>query len=658
MPRPLVLSNGNLMVNFDEALYMRDLYYPYVGMENHIAGHRCAIGFWDDGCFSWIHQPRWQKRLGYTEDAPVTDIRARNVDMGLALSIADAVYPFHDLYLKRIEVKNLCNHRRELRVFFYNDFYVGGSDVGNTALYDPETGGMCHYRRDYYILVNGRSARGGVAQYGVHKRRGPRGRGRLDAEDGHLEGKAIDQGSVDSSMAFVVPVEPGGHAEILFWIAAGRSLDEVRRLDALVRERGLESLMRETVAYWRSWLSSSRLKLGLLPEHLARHLKRSLLVTRSQIDNRGGILAANDTDILATNRDHYSYVWPRDGALVAYALDLAGFSGITAAFFRFAARTLTTGGYFLHKYNPDGTPGSSWHPWVKDGEPQLAIQEDETGLVLWALWHHYLRQGDFEFMASLYPSLVCPAADFLAEYRDPLTGLPAESYDLWEERRGVFTFTVAAVCAGLTAAAGIAAMVGDGRSQDTWYRAAEEIRQGLQRYLYSPRLGRFLRGLTRGAGGELVPDGTLDASLWGVFGFGVLPAEHPYVMATMQAIADGLTVKTDVGGVARYTGDYYFRHSDDISKVPGNPWFICTLWLADWYIARAHSEAELAPALELLEWCCRHSGPTGHFAEQLHPYTGEPLSVSPLTWSHATFCHVTAHYLGKLEELRAGLRLS
>jgi len=638
---------------------MRDLYYPYVGQENHIAGHRCAIGFWDDGCFSWIHQPRWQKRISYVDDALVTDVRVQNGNMGLAVSITDAVHPFHNLYLKRMTVTNLCNHRREVRAFFYNDFYVGGSDVGNTALYDPETGGMCHYRRDYYLLVNGRSPAGQAVQYGVHKRDGSRGRGRRDAEDGHLDGKSIDQGSVDSSLAFAVPLEPCGCTDLFFWIAAGRSLEEVRRLDGIVRERGLEDLVRETVVYWRNWLSSSRLNLSLLPQHLARQVKRSLLITRSQIDNRGGILAANDTDILATNRDHYSYVWPRDGALVSYALDLAGFGGITSAFFRFAAKTLTEAGYFLHKYNVDGTPGSSWHPWAKeDGEPQLPIQEDETALVLWALFHHYLRHGDFEFLASLYPSLVRPSADFLAEYRDPLTGLPAESYDLWEERRGVFTFTTAAVCAGLTAAAGVAAKVGDRRAHDTWYRAAEEVRRGLLRYLYSPQLGRFVRGLTRGAGGELVPDATLDASLWGVFAFGVLPAEHQGVAATMQAVAEGLRVKTGVGGVARYTGDYYFRPSGDTNKVPGNPWFICTLWVADWYIAKAHSEAELAPALELLEWCCLHSGPTGHFAEQLHPYTGEPLSVSPLTWSHATFCHVAAHYIRKLEELRFGLRLS
>ena len=29
--------------------------------------------------------------------------------------------------------------------------------------------------------------------------------------------------------------------------------------------------------------------------------------------------------------------------------------------------------------------------------------------------------------------------------------------------------------------------------------------------------------------------------------------------------------------------------------------------------------------------------PSGVLAEQVHPYPGEPLSVSPLTWSHATF---------------------
>mgnify|MGYP003652623630 FL=1 len=38
-------------------------------------------------------------------------------------------------------------------------------------------------------------------------------------------------------------------------------------------------------------------------------------------------------------------------------------------------------------------------------------------------------------------------------------------------------------------------------------------------------------------------------------------------------------------------------------------------------------------------------------AEQFHPYTGAPISVSPLTWSHATVMIVVSEYLNKLKEL-------
>ncbi len=49
MVRPLVLGNGQLLVNFDGALNMRDLYFPYVGQLNHIGGHYCSFGVWVDG---------------------------------------------------------------------------------------------------------------------------------------------------------------------------------------------------------------------------------------------------------------------------------------------------------------------------------------------------------------------------------------------------------------------------------------------------------------------------------------------------------------------------------------------------------------------------------------------------------------------------------
>jgi GH15 family glucan-1,4-alpha-glucosidase len=68
---------------------------------------------------------------------------------------------------------------------------------------------------------------------------------------------------------------------------------------------------------------------------------------------------------------------------------------------------------------------------------------------------------------------------------------------------------------------------------------------------------------------------------------------------------------------------------------PDNPWIICTLWLAEWKIRRATSEADLALTLDLLQWAAAHARPSGCLLEQIHPYTGGPLWVSPLTWSYA-----------------------
>jgi len=106
-------------------------------------------------------------------------------------------------------------------------------------------------------------------------------------------------------------------------------------------------------------------------------------------------------------------------------------------------------------------------------------------------------------------------------------------------------------------------------------------------------------------------------------------------------------VKTDVGGVARYENDSYHQVSRDIKNVPGNPWFICTLWMAQWYIAKAQTAADLKPALDILNWVTNHALPSGVMAEQVHPYTNAPLSVSPLTWSHATLVMTVREYVAK-----------
>ncbi len=84
---------------------------------------------------------------------------------------------------------------------------------------------------------------------------------------------------------------------------------------------------------------------------------------------------------------------------------------------------------------------------------------------------------------------------------------------------------------------------------------------------------------------------------------------------------------------------------------PGNPWFICTLWMADYHIAAARTPEDLAQAATLIKWVTDHTLESGILAEQVHPYTGAPLSVSPLTWSHAALVVTIQSYVAKWNAL-------
>ncbi|MEE8448662.1 MAG: glycoside hydrolase family 15 protein [Thermodesulfobacteriota bacterium] len=651
MPRDIPVANDMLLVSFDREYRIRDIYFPHVGKENHSQGRPFRFGVWVDGDFSWVGSS-WELSLGYLPDTLVTDVVARKEELGIELLCNDLVDFHENIYLRRVRVRNLLAREREVRLFFHQNFSISESEVGDTANYDPHSGAVVHYKGPRYFMVNLCTQRAcGVQEYttGARELDGDGGSW-LDAEDGLLSGNPIAQGSVDSVVGVRLRVGSGAEEEVYYWIAMGKSHREVRLLNQLVRDKTPATLFTRTRDYWQLWANVKETRIDLLPERIAGLYKRSLLVIRSQVDAGGAIIAANDSDVIAFNRDTYSYVWPRDGALVAFALDKAGYLELSKRFFFFLRGVIEDEGYFLHKYNPDGSPASSWHPWVKDGKPQLPIQEDQTALVIWALWNHFKRFHNIEFIKGLYRPVIMKAAEFMAGYRDEVTGLPNPSYDLWEERQGILSFTVSTVYAGLAAAAKFAYAFGESHLAIRYLRACREIKEGMDKYLYREELGRFVRMIVPKEDGFEV-DETLDASLCGLFQFGPYQAWDPRIVNTMQAVRDNLWLKTKVGGMARYQGDSYYRVADDGDTLPGNPWFICTLWWAEFLIARAKSKEQLAEPLEIFHWVAEHALPSGILSEQLNPYTSEPVSVSPLTWSHAAFVVAVIHYLEKLAEL-------
>jgi len=630
------------MINFDHEYNIRDVYYPHVGGDNQTVGDVSFFGVWCDGKFAWIGNPSWEKTLDYEDDTLVTRVVARSSMLSLEMTLSDTVDFDRDLFLRRVELRNLLDTPRQIKIYTHFDPHLWGNNVGDTIFFDPAFNGLVAYKGMRYVLMNGvTDDTFGFQAFaiGQKEREGFQGTWR-DAEDGNLQRNAIAQGSVDATAMIAMTLKSGESRVAWIWWAFGESYRDVAALDAMVRERGPASFLERTRNYWKLWVRSA-VDVGALPENVQKLYRRSLLIIRTQIDHGGAVIAATDSDIVQFGKDTYTYMWPRDGAIVTAAMVRAGYGDVTRRFFEFCSHLPSSEGFLLHKYNADGSVGSSWHPWMSpDGKRQLPIQEDETALVLWALWLHFEKFHDVEFIRPLYKSMVKTMGDFLARFREPHTRLPSSSWDLWEERRGITAFTVAAVWSGLTAAARFTDAFGESAQADRYRRAASEIRDATVKHLFSPALNRFVRMVNVSREGEVTVDTTLDASLAGLWIFGMFDDDDPKIVATMEAMIERLTVKTDVGGVARYENDYYFQvEKTDLDKVPGNPWVLSTLSLASWYANQAKDESDLRKAIEVLTWACDRALRSGVLPEQVDPYSGKPLSVAPLTWSHAAYVH-------------------
>ena len=85
------------------------------------------------------------------------------------------------------------------------------------------------------------------------------------------------------------------------------------------------------------------------------------------------------------------------------------------------------------------------------------------------------------------------------------------------------------------------------------------------KHLYDPQSKRFIKGIYPNGEKEM----TIDSSISSVFVYEVLDAKDTRVENTMKALASGLQVKTDIGGLARYQNDHYRQFSSDTPGTHG-----------------------------------------------------------------------------------------
>jgi oligosaccharide amylase len=650
MVKEIVLGNGSILICIDKNGIIRDFYYPYVGQENHVQGKKHKIGVWADNRLSWIDEGEWKIKVRYKKDTLVSDIEAINESLGIKLVMADTVTPTYNIYLREIKVTNLRDEDRTIKLFLHQYFAIYGTDFGTTVFYHPGEKSIIFYKGERYFLVSGKGSNKTFDDFTTGKTGGPFKGSHYDAKNGELCKNPVEHGSVDSSVGFTLSINKKSQQKACYWIIAGKKYGEVVGINRVLLKENPSQLIQESGEHWEKWLNSkinTTKGLDKLDKNVFELFKKSLLILRTHVGKNGAIIASGDSDILKSLKyEDYSYVWPRDAAFVALALDRAGFHELTKKFFLFCNKIITNSGYMLHKYNSDFSAGSSWHSWIKYGRPRIPIQEDETALVLYALWNHYELTKDKKLLRKVYNDLIKNAADFMERYR--YKKLPNESYDLWEEKFGIHTFTACTVAEALKCASKIMRVLKK-KGYSRYLRAAKEIQKAIEKNLYDKKEGRFLKRIHMKEERVMKKYYDIDSSCGsGLVRFGIFDIENEKVKNTMKEIEEKL-ICTPLGGVARYEGDNFQKVECDS---PGNPWIICTMWLAQYYIKKAKKVEDLKKVEDMLKWVVKHSSPTGMLSEQINPITGERISATPLMWSHAEFILTVIEYIKKLENVK------
>ena len=605
-----VLGDGELLATISARGEVEQLWWPHIDRDPTLGELRLvAVG---DAGARWLDDPSLTHTQRYVGDASVLATELTGAGLG-EVRITDLVATD-----RPVVVRNVTGLGAGDRLGVFVQPQLGGIVRAGGAYLDPATGVLVCHRRDRVLAIGlDVPATGQVGE----RQRGQRTEAAL--ADGELLGGGIVHGHVDGALladdpvdvATVVIAVASTHEEAIAHVVAVR--DAGWGTARAAREAADATLLAEVVP-------------PLTDGPAATLDRRSQLVFSTIADRAtGGVLAAPEADPDFERCGGYGFVWARDLAFILLAHLAAGRDDLAVPALRWLVRAQGHDGLWLQRNWTDGSLAPSW-----------GTQLDETGAVLVAYEQAWQRLGDVELDATLWPS-AARAADALLTTLDPETALPAPSMDLWEERVGVHSYTAATAVAGLRAAAAMADRHEPTRAA-AWRDAAERVRGGIERHLWSEEHGRFLRSrdVARGdADGAPTPasyqrldhpaapvasvdpvDATVDACLLGLaYPFGVFPADDPRMAATIDAVEQRLT--TTDGGLLRYVGDDYLG---------GNPWVLARLWLG--LARRAPAAAVVADGVE---YAVASRTPTDLLPEQVDASTGAPAWIVPLTWSHA-----------------------
>jgi GH15 family glucan-1,4-alpha-glucosidase len=387
----------------------------------------------------------------------------------------------------------------------------------------------------------------------------------------------------------------------------------------------LAAALDRTVAAWRAWSELHQSYDGPWQD-LVHHSGRVLQGLSYQLS--GAIVAAATTSLpegVGGERNwDYRYSWVRDASFTMQALWVAACPDEADEFFAFittaAAASLTSGRGLQIMFGVGGEHDLSERTLAhlrgwRDSRPVRVgngawdqAQIDVYGELLDAACRLSRNIADID--ADTRRCLTQCADAAAMRWREPDQGI-------WEVRGEPrhFLYSKVMCWVALDRAITLADLL---RARDRvadWKTAREEIWRTVVRDGWSDDA----RSFTQYVGGT-----ELDASTLMMAIVGFLPADDPRMLATIEAVAAGLT--DERGLVYRYRTE---RGVDGLEGEEGT-FLLCTFWLAQ---ALAMS-GQVARAREVFERAVAYVNDVGLLAEEVDGLTGELLGNFPQAFSH------------------------
>jgi hypothetical protein len=320
------------------------------------------------------------------------------------------------------------------------------------------------------------------------------------ATAGDLSGNRSQRGKTTAVLArrldFDTPAdatgaEAGTTAATTVLFAAAPTVEGSRRL--LDEARGWEpaTVRDEKRAWFDSLLADAPLPATDDPVVLAVARRALVTLVTNYDPETGAVVAA------ISSQSPYAQDWPRDGAFCNHVLDRIGRSDWARKRNRWYASLQERRGRRLlgHPVVPAGNWAMNYYGDGVEAGP-IPWEIDQTAFAVWTLWDHYRSTGGVdgrEYLREVYPA-IRRAADFLAGFRDPATGLHRAAH---EDDNVVHSRTIvgaSTVWLALDSAVRAAHVLGEDADRERYRRRRDELAAAIDTHLWCPVEGAYSRG--------------------------------------------------------------------------------------------------------------------------------------------------------------------